>query len=1386
MSLALPFGSGSSWTRLSKPLHPTFVRWKHGTSRKGKGGDKSTRPKSTSGSQNKSIHWPSLLSGHRSGRTRPGKRSPSVGPELQELLRTLDLPKASELPNISKDVFNSPASAMHATVSGLSGFEEDSSGKKGIFEHKISVKNASIGEIEVVGNGSSPAIARGAAYLHFLAAVHSKGMTASVFGFTKADVDREKHALLDVYLFAARYHDIPVISKRSTKSGRFEVDISLSLWKINVTGAGRNAQHAEIAASLYAKQAMEQYVLKNADSDRRVKEEEVFGFASADAFCYWYRLQNRSITMSVESKQYSGQVVSKIIIQDKDDVLTDRREFASTISLRKKEAEDLAHFIVAVTLTREEPSLRERFFEEYRRSNNQIMSPMPPLDLEIRYETVAAVEKAIKSSCHATEQLEEDDDEQLGRERIRTTMYRPLTQSSYAEKCTELRRRQEAYESREDLAELRKTRSEYPMNRYAQKVLNIVHSNVYSIVIGATGSGKTTQVPQILLKDAVERGQGASCNIICTQPRRIAAKSVSRRVADERAEFVGDCIGYHVKKDLKLPSYGGSINFCTTGILTQQLQSHSDDILDNVSHIIIDEVHERDTIIDFLLTNLKRMVRHRIAAGKNVPHIILMSATIDADLFSNYLKMENAQGETVDCPTLFVPGRTFPVKEFYLDDVMLLVGSSGGKLSSDRQTADFLVSEKEFVASHKISGSNDAEDGENLSINWNAERRKATNKTRFSAEEQDQALVPHALAASTISHIANTTEEGAILTFLPGLEDITRVNEFLQRKIQNGPDFNDASKYKIFLLHSSIQETQNEVFDPVPEGCRKIILATNIAETSITIPDVQYVVDTGKVRELQYDQLRRITKLACVWVSKSSAKQRAGRAGRVQDGNYYALYSKERYNHFRAVGLPELLRSDLQEVCLDIKNQGLSIPIREFLSEAIEPPAEASVDNAIKNLVSLRALNNDESLTPLGKLLSQLPVYPSLGKMIVLGIVFRCLDPMLIIGSSFSERDIFATPIDLKKQARERKHNFCRNTLSDHIGLLAAVKELRLLNEVRGSTAMRDYALRNFLHMGAFRSILNTAETIENLLVDQGVIPRTSKIDRAHFQFGDPRLNENSDKVGLIKALVLAGFYPNLAARRTRFSYRTCQEKQALVHPASINATDYKTMKSRGSDEPFPPSDRKTELLTFSELARSNDGSSMYLRHTTPVTGLMSALFSEKLEQTKSRNIIHLDGWLPFYFSNPQHAVLILQLHRALKNVTTAAFKDLAARRILTEHHDRNHFADSLVEVLDSDLAYSAARSNTNTRDYKMSASGTDSAPAQKQTGANNRPFSSGHTHKDPKNQESWDNLIASWIQKGGERKSTTEDSSAQRPSVASLFAEGHAGLRSSARHSPR
>jgi HrpA-like RNA helicase len=340
-------------------------------------------------------------------------------------------------------------------------------------------------------------------------------------------------------------------------------------------------------------------------------------------------------------------------------------------------------------------------------------------------------------------------------------------------------------------------------------------------------------------------------------------------------------------------------------------------------------------------------------------------------------------------------------------------------MTGDRYSADYLEHELRYAWDHHADSTQQRR-GESV-IDWKT--KQSLDDDQFVSISPEEALVPFGLVATTIAHVARTTAEGVILVFFPGLQEIQQVEKLIQQPVL-GVDFLDTSKFKIFLLHSFIPATQKAVFSSVPDRVRKIILSTKIGETSITIPNVQHVIDTGKLRETWYDYVKRISSLETTWISKSNAKQRAGRAGRVQNGNYLALYSRARYDSMKAIGLPEILRSDLQATCLTVKSTIRNGDIRQFLAGAVEPPNPAGVDEAVGSLVKMGALTSNEDLTALGKVLASLPIHPALGKMIVLGALFKCLDLILVVGAAAEERGLWIMAPGTKDRTAQTKKSF--------------------------------------------------------------------------------------------------------------------------------------------------------------------------------------------------------------------------------------------------------------------------------------------------------------------------------------------------------------------------
>lgn len=302
--------------------------------------------------------------------------------------------------------------------------------------------------------------------------------------------------------------------------------------------------------------------------------------------------------------------------------------------------------------------------------------------------------------------------------------------------------------------------------------------------------------------------------------------------------------------------------------------------------------------------------------------------------------------------------------------------------------------------------------------------------------------------------------------------------------------------------------------------------------------------------------------------------------------------------------------------------------------------------------------------------------------MIVLGVIFRCLDPMLVIGAAAGERSLFVSTPDTKRRASETKRSFAEGSKSDHIASLNAVRRMREMRSSFNKFNLLDFAYKNFIHMGAFKTIEGIAGQIEDILVKAGLIPYTAPQDRYNNEFGHPSLNKNSANAALIKALVLAGSQPRLGVSQSGRTYRTANDANSIVHGSSVIAPNYLMGKE---DERVAP----TKLVTYSVLSRPGDGKASFIRDNTIVTPLMAVLFGGRLKISQS-DILYLDRWLPFYANrnDGQTAKTIMEFRKALDRLLSGAFMDLRRRedkdstpRYLADKQSTEIFAKGLVEV---------------------------------------------------------------------------------------------------------
>ncbi|KAK6525065.1 ATP-dependent RNA helicase A [Arthrobotrys megalospora] len=1145
------------------------------------------------------------------------------------------------------------------------------------------------------GAAASQTAAQRVAWLHIACQIHKQigleqfvGTAYDKGEITSEVLKKEKDSKLEVYEYCAAYNGTPEFHyRRIPRNRHFEIMLNFPPQGIKIVVRHRDITLGDTIACLLFKKQAEKWHAENADSNLQVKNALSLNSSNATQFLNICKQQKKigkyeCVIPSEKSSRIPGMHSLQALI--------DGLPVGQVVhGASKKAAEALAYFVAGLKLREAEPEIFADFIEALRVGKGEVLRPLAPIWFRSRWDylqpmvdTVNMVRRIGIPREYSDTKSAQDNDASI---RSRSFGWSPPSPQAVGAKSQQLLDEYLAYSADPSLEEMRAKRADLPMNQHSSKVLDIVKNNPVSIIVGATGSGKTTQVPQILLEDAVKAGEGASCNIICTQPRRIAATSVAQRVAEERNEPLRKTVGYHVRFDSKVAPPHGSVNFCTTGILLQQLRTNAEVALRGVSHILIDEVHERDIQIDFLMVLLKRVMRQREQQGLPQIKIVLMSATMNTELFAGYFANKQKDGKLQGCPSLSVPGRTFPVAEYFLNEVQSILSTqypaSELKLLRDPDTRDYLESESKYRA--KISPlqsmqspNNNGAPEDDTFIDWKRKAIVGEDGEVIVSNEKEDSLTPCGLVATVVAHLAKTTDAGDILVFLPGLAEIKLVDEMLRQNSPLGVDFKNSDTYRIDILHSSLPQQQMDVFHANVAGKRKIILSTNIAETSVTIPEVRYVVDSGKLREKRFEQTSRITKLQCTWISKSNSKQRAGRAGRVRNGHYYALFTKERFTEFRPSGLPEILRSDLQEICLDIRAQGFKDPIAQFLSEAIEPPSAVSIEAALSQLRGLGALEKDETLTNLGKVLATMPVEPSLGKMILLGVIFKCLDPMIILGAASGSRDLFVTPLEKKREAQAIKTAFARGTGSDHMATINAFREWRMRRDNESMFATSRFVDESYLHRGALRVIDQTANQIEEILVTEGIIPFLPKTQRFRGEYGHPRLNDNSASVPLIKALSLAGTYPNVAVALGGLGFRTMEENFVMIHPGSTNYS------GRGPGQ-GPPRDT---IVSFGTKARSSDGRSTYMRDVTQNTVLNTMLFGGK--PTQKTNMLLFDGWIPVSISDERVLKVVLQFRLVLDKVLNYVFQNVSVRKSNAEVVDaddqlRNVVAGGVLEVLE-------------------------------------------------------------------------------------------------------
>ncbi len=516
---------------------------------------------------------------------------------------------------------------------------------------------------------------------------------------------------------------------------------------------------------------------------------------------------------------------------------------------------------------------------------------------------------------------------------------------------------------------------ELPVSSRRKEIAEAIKQHQVVIVCGETGSGKTTQLPKICL----ELGRGVAGLIGHTQPRRIAARSVATRIAQELNAPLGEVVGYKVRFNDKV-SDRNYIKLMTDGILLAETQG--DKFLNAYDTIIIDEAHERSLNIDFLLGYLKQLLPKRPDLK-----IIVTSATIDAERFSNHFATQNSVGEIKAAPVIEVSGRTFPVEIRYRP-----LGKAGfrAKEIAEAENAQF-----------------DLDDDTIFGIS-----RKAKTEARWLEEDDEEEAIEEAILDAADDLLRQG--DGDILVFLPGEREIRDTAEHLRKYQGRSAKLKHIEVLPLFARLSI--EDQQKIFKN--HSSRRIVLATNVAETSLTVPGIKYVIDAGLARVNRYSPRAKVEQLQIEKISQAAAKQRAGRCGRVSNGICVRLYAEDDFNNRPEFTEPEILRSSLASVILRMAALRLG-DVAEF--PFIEAPSTRLIADGYLLLQELGAVDEKRQITEIGLQLAKLPLDPRVARMILAAKREGCLKEILIIASVLSIQDPRERPMD-KREAADQAH----------------------------------------------------------------------------------------------------------------------------------------------------------------------------------------------------------------------------------------------------------------------------------------------------------------------------------------------------------------------------
>ncbi|XP_010915577.1 probable pre-mRNA-splicing factor ATP-dependent RNA helicase DEAH9 [Elaeis guineensis] len=601
---------------------------------------------------------------------------------------------------------------------------------------------------------------------------------------------------------------------------------------------------------------------------------------------------------------------------------------------------------------------------------------------------------------------------------------------------------------------LERQRQRLPVYKYRTAILYLVENHATTIIVGETGSGKTTQIPQYLKEAGWAEGGRV---IACTQPRRLAVQSVASRVAEEMGVKLGEEVGYTIRFEDQTKPNVTKIKFLTDGVLLREMMD--DPLLIKYSVIMVDEAHERSLSTDMLLGLLKKVQRRRPQL-----RIIISSATIDAKSMATFFHIRRRNiGQATEDPapselpaTLSVEGKGYNVEIHYVEEPV----------------SDYLQA-----------------------------------------------------AVDTVMSIHDKEPPGDILVFLTGQDDIDAAVQLLTEDAQN-------NGLLVLPLYSGLSRAdQDLIFSPTPKGKRKVVISTNIAETSLTLEGIVYVVDSGFSKQRFYNPIADIENLVVAPISKASARQRAGRAGRVRPGKCFRLYTEEYFvKEMPAEGIPEMQRSSLVSCVVQLKALGID-NILGF--DWLASPSPEAMIRALEVLYSLGILDEDAKLTsPTGFQVAEIPLDPMISKMILSADTFGCSEEIITIAAVLSVQSIWVSVRGAQREFDEVKLRFAAAE-GDHVTYLNVYKGF--IHSGKSS----QWCYKNYINYQAMKKVVDIREQLGRLLRRLGIVLKSCERDTQ-----------------VLRKAILAGFFAH-ACCLEEFSpngmYKTIKSsREVYIHPSSV------------------------------------------------------------------------------------------------------------------------------------------------------------------------------------------------------------------------------------------